>query len=263
MAKTDLTKTIERLLRSYDPTEICGQKLNKHRTRHTAFEVPVICGAVNGGLVDCMKVCEYFSNRQRENFCRLSQPHGDFGKEWISAMEESYTCPRGHKIGAKPELCDERFCRFCGVRVTGDMDVLIACYEIKISKSDFKSKHGHNFVGNANYYVMPKALYEEVKDQIPDDIGVILYIEGKTTNILRRKKECTFRPLETDRQKWFILSVLKRIEETMWEDFNRYSARCAGCRHKETCSKKLRTGQQDEMLTGCSAYFPASDSLWL
>ena len=49
----------------------------------------------------------------------------------------------------------------------------------------------------------------------------------------------------------------------MWEDFNRYSARCAGCRHKETCSKKLRTGQQDEMLTGCSAYFPASDSLWL
>lgn len=31
----------------------------------------------------------------------------------------------------------------------------------------------------------------------------------------------------------------------------------------ETCSKKLRTGQQDEMLTGCSAYFPASDSLWL
>ena len=110
MAKTDLTKTIERLLRSYDPTEICGQKLNKHRTRHTAFEVPVICGAVNGGLVDCMKVCEYFSNRQRENFCRLSQPHGDFGKEWISAMEEGYTCPRGRGRFAIGGRC-------CGFRI--------------------------------------------------------------------------------------------------------------------------------------------------
>ena len=263
MAKTDLTKTIERLLRSYDPAEICGQKINKHRTRHTALEVPVICGAVNGGLVDCVKVYEYFSNRQRENFCRLSRPHGDFGKEWISAMEEGYTCPRGYGIGEKPELCDERFCRFCGVRVTGNMDVLIACYEIKISKSDFKSKHGHNFVGNANYYVMPKPHYEEVKDQIPDDIGVILYIEGKTTNILRRKKECTFRTLPDEQQKWFILSVLKRIEETMWEDFNRYTNRCTGCRHSETCSKCIQIGSHDEALTGCTAFSPATGALWL
>lgn len=263
MAKTDLTKTIESLLRSYDPAEICGQKINKHRTRHTALEVPVICDAVNGGLVDCVKVYEYFSNRQRENFCRLSRPHGDFGKEWISAMEEGYTCPRGYGIGEKPELCDERFCRFCGVRVTGNMDVLIACYEIKISKSDFKSKHGHNFVGNANYYVMPKPLYKEVKDQIPDDIGVILYIEGKTTNILRRKKECTFRPLPDEQQKWFILSVLKRIEETMWEDFNRYTNRCTGCRYSETCSKHIQTGSHDEALTGCTAFSPATGALWL
>lgn len=263
MAKTDLTKTIEQLLRSYDPAELCGQKINKHRTRHTAFEVPVICGAVNGGLVDCIKVSEYFSNRQRENFCRLSIPVGDFGKEWISAMEEGYTCPRGHGTGEKPELCDERFCRFCGVRQTGDMDVLITCYEIKISKADFKSKHGHNFVGNANYYVMPKSLYEEVKDLIPEDIGVILYIEGKTTHILRRKKECTFRPLSPDQQKWFILSVMKRIEETMWEDFNRYSSRCDGCRHKATCTRKLLIGEQAETLTGCSAYSPATDALWL
>lgn len=262
MAKTDLTKLIESLLRSYDPAEICGQKINKHRTRHTAFEVPVICGAVNGGLVDCVKVYEYFSNRQRENFCRLSRPHGDFGKEWISAMEEGYTCPRSYGIGEKPELCDERFCRFCGVRVTGEMDVLIACYEIKISKADFKSKHGHNFVGNANYYVMPKALYEEVKDLIPEDIGVILYIEGKSTHILRRKKECTFRPLDPDQQKWFILSVLKRIEESLWVDFNRYNARCTGCRYNDTCSKSVHTGDHDEPLTGCAAYSPANGALW-
>ena len=56
---------------------------------------------------------------------------------------------------------------------------------------------------------------------------------------------------------------MKRIEEAMWEDFNRYSARCDGCRHNSTCSKQLRIGEQEETLSGCSAYFPATDPLWL
>lgn len=262
MAKTDLTRMIEQLLRDYYPAEICGQKINKHRPRHTAFEVPVICGTVNGGLVDCMKVYEYFSDVQCENFCRLSRPAGDFGKEWITAMEEGYDCPRGYGVGEKPEFCDERLCRFCGNRVSGNMDVLIVCYEIKITKADFKGKHGHNFVGNANYYVMPKSLYEEVKDQIPEDIGVVIYVEGKSAHLLRRKKECAFRPLDPDRQKWFILSVLKHIEASMWESFNRYSNRCTGCLYNDSCSKSIHIGAKGEPLSGCSAYFPASGSLW-
>lgn len=53
-----------------------------------------------------------------------------------------------------------------------DTKNVFRCYEIKISKSDFHSKHGHNFVGHYNYYVMPKELYEEVKDEIPKEIGV-------------------------------------------------------------------------------------------
>jgi hypothetical protein len=46
------------------------------------------------------------------------------------------------------------------------------CYEIKVSKSDFYSKSHHTFVGHYNYYVMPKELYEQVKKDIPSDIGV-------------------------------------------------------------------------------------------
>ena len=42
----------------------------------------------------------------------------------------------------------------------------IRAFEIKVTKSDFHSKHGHNFVGNLNYYVMPLKLYREVKDEI-------------------------------------------------------------------------------------------------
>jgi len=56
--------------------------------------------------------------------------------------------------------------------ITMDTKDIFRCYEIKISKSDFHSEHGHNFIGHYNYYVMPKELFEEVKDEIPKEIGV-------------------------------------------------------------------------------------------
>ena len=46
------------------------------------------------------------------------------------------------------------------------------CYEIKSCLDDFNSKNGHNFIGDYNYYVMSKELYEIVKEKIPYDIGV-------------------------------------------------------------------------------------------
>lgn len=46
-------------------------------------------------------------------------------------------------------------------------------YEIKVTKEDFRSKAAKSFVGNYNYYVMPEWLYEEVKDEIPNHIGVM------------------------------------------------------------------------------------------
>ena len=46
------------------------------------------------------------------------------------------------------------------------------CYEIKSSVEDFHSKNGHNFIGDFNYYVMPEAVFEAVKNLIPYHIGV-------------------------------------------------------------------------------------------
>ncbi len=46
------------------------------------------------------------------------------------------------------------------------------CYEIKSSVEDFHSKNGHNFIGDYNYYVMPKDVYDAVKDEIPFRVGV-------------------------------------------------------------------------------------------
>lgn len=56
--------------------------------------------------------------------------------------------------------------------ITYDTKGIWRCYEIKVSKSDFHSKASKTFVGNYNYYVMPRELYEEVKNEIPKHIGV-------------------------------------------------------------------------------------------
>ena len=48
------------------------------------------------------------------------------------------------------------------------------CYEVKSSIEDFKSKHGHNFIGDFNYYVMTSDVYEKAKDKIPYFVGVLV-----------------------------------------------------------------------------------------
>ena len=48
------------------------------------------------------------------------------------------------------------------------------CYEVKSCVADFNSKNGHNFIGDFNYYVMTKELFEQVKTKIPYDIGVLI-----------------------------------------------------------------------------------------
>lgn len=46
------------------------------------------------------------------------------------------------------------------------------CYEIKSCIDDFKSKNGHNFIGDFNYYVMTDELYKQVMGEIPYGVGV-------------------------------------------------------------------------------------------
>lgn len=56
--------------------------------------------------------------------------------------------------------------------ITYDSNDIFRCFEIKVSKQDFNSNAKKSFVGNFNYYVMPHELYEELKEQIPSEIGV-------------------------------------------------------------------------------------------
>lgn len=49
------------------------------------------------------------------------------------------------------------------------------CYEVKSSVEDFHSKNGHNFIGDYNYYVMPKEVYEKLdRPEIPYFVGVMV-----------------------------------------------------------------------------------------
>lgn len=56
--------------------------------------------------------------------------------------------------------------------LTYDTKGIWRCYEIKASEEDFYSNNAKTFVGHYNYFVMPKELYVEVKEDIPGYIGV-------------------------------------------------------------------------------------------
>lgn len=50
---------------------------------------------------------------------------------------------------------------------------IFSCYEIKSSVEDFNSGNGHNMLGDKNYYVMPKDVFEKTKHKIGWHVGVL------------------------------------------------------------------------------------------
>lgn len=49
------------------------------------------------------------------------------------------------------------------------------CYELKVTRGDFRSSAKLSFVGNYNYFVLPDILYQSVKAEIPETVGVMVY----------------------------------------------------------------------------------------
>lgn len=72
--------------------------------------------------------------------------------------------------------------------LTWDTKGIWRAYEIKVSKSDFRSRAAKSFVGHYNYYVMPLELYNQVRDMIPDGIGVH---DGSGVIVPARRREPT------------------------------------------------------------------------
>lgn len=70
--------------------------------------------------------------------------------------------------------------------LTYDTKGIWRCYEIKVSKSDFHSKAHNTFIGHYNYYVLTEELYKQVKDEIPNHIGV--YVKTKLVKRAKRQE---------------------------------------------------------------------------
>ncbi|EGQ4068044.1 hypothetical protein F9783_01875 [Staphylococcus pseudintermedius] len=64
--------------------------------------------------------------------------------------------------------------------LTYDSKNVFRAYEIKVTKEDLKSDSKLSFVGHYNYIVLPRKLYEEIKetDLLPFNVGIIIVGEG-------------------------------------------------------------------------------------
>lgn len=96
---------------------------------------------------------------------RHIDPHNDPRIYW--AKEVTFDYDTDHSVRV-----DYMLFRPVNNSVSGIEKGDFSCYEIKSSVEDFRSKNGHNFIGDFNYYVMPEDVYEAVKDKIPYFVGV-------------------------------------------------------------------------------------------
>lgn len=79
----------------------------------------------------------------------------------------------------------DQYCDFS----TMSSDNVFRCYEIKVSENDFRSKNKLSFLGDFNYFVLPKELYEKVKSDIPFGIGVYTFSNGRCTCAQKSRKQ--------------------------------------------------------------------------
>lgn len=73
---------------------------------------------------------------------------------------------------AVPKSYDPHYHRERVDFVTYETTGIFRFYEIKITKSDFHSSAALTWLGQYNYYILPLDLYNQVKDEIPKEIGV-------------------------------------------------------------------------------------------
>lgn len=174
--KTKLTQNIEKALCSYRPAKLGELHLNYMRKQYMEFEVPVTHSHIEDGLVDAVWLAEGYANHELNYYCHAPyylQYSDKLPRENTCALTEDEIKSIGTHTRFKCNNADK--CSYKFSVTDKDEAVAIVCFEIKISKADFHSRNGHNFIGNLNYYVMPYELYKTVKDEIPEDIGCITY----------------------------------------------------------------------------------------
>ena len=142
--ETELTKRIKALTHHYRP------KLHtEKRTLRWADEV-----WTPSGIVDSIRFEDYYENE--EYLCRLLDAER-FSKKEPYLTEHRHEPGKCFRDGSTEQNAQK--CRGCVLRCHNwRIGMMVTCFEVKITYQDFKSRNGHNFLGNENYYCVPKAL---------------------------------------------------------------------------------------------------------
>lgn len=193
--ETELTKNMKRGLRYFKPS-----LPTKLRTIRFAEEV-----WTPTGIVDVIRFEDYIS--RDSSFCALLEydkmPKQEQAIIFRMSNGRIKECKKAGEKYPNPS------CRGCTwYRYVHEIDMLVTCYECKITVADFKSKNGHNFHGNHNYYVVPKEIVSQIRPLIPEGIGLIQY-DGKSERY-RTVKECEFRKVDEALKARLLYDALKK-----------------------------------------------------
>lgn len=194
--ETDLTKRMKRGLRGFKP-----EMPTKMRTIRFAEEV-----WTPSGIVDFIRFEDY---KERDySFCSIIDYH-KFDKTWQQTWRNMN--PKGTlgECKVEGETYPNKHCKGCFWHSrTYDVGMMITCYECKITVQDFKSKNGHNFHGNKNYYVVPKEILNDITPLVPPDIGIIVYNDKSQT--YRIAKECEFKEVKEELKTKLLYDAFKK-----------------------------------------------------
>jgi len=207
--ETDLTKRIKQLTHGSHP------KINsKMRTIRWADEV-----WTPTGIVDSIRFEDY---RARDEYMCLFLNHDRFSEKEIQLLQqmrpkdELSVCP---KCGGKE--MDSQRCHGCvWRRHSYEIGMMVTCFEVKITLSDFHSKNGHNFHGNENFYCVPKELAPKIEPLVPDDVGILAYYESKKQEGLRLYKPSGWRTVSDADKVYLLYNAMKKWCDgaTFWSD---------------------------------------------
>lgn len=172
--ETELTKTIKQRIPFFRPA------MSKMRTIRYAEEV-----WTPSGIVDVIRFEDYIE-------------------------KDNSICARNEcKFEGENTIIELSKCKGCVNRKSNYViGILTTCYEVKITVSDFKSKNGHNFHGNDNYYVVPIEIYKKILNLVPEDIGIIVYYSSSQRMII--KKDCKRKVIETEVLNLLLYNSLKK-----------------------------------------------------
>lgn len=121
------------------------------------------------------------TNRLSECLEKHIDPHNDPRIYWAKEVTFDYATMNAIRVD---------YMRFSPINnsVSGIEKGDFYCYEIKSSVADFNAKNGHNFIGDYNYYVMPKEVADSVQGKIPWDVGIFVPDELGGVKIYKKAK---------------------------------------------------------------------------